>query len=525
MSRCPLLHPVRGSRTAWLALVGAVLLALLLVPRSARALDRRTDAAGKQAVVSAAKDHAAGDNDGALLGLEKAYRACPGSRCGAATRAALLRDIGVIQFARGEKQKASVAFGQALDVDPEIAWNAVYDAKEPMAEWAAVKEERGALHESPPAGDFEHVPESEQAVDTPLPIYAETNVSGVAKVIVKYRVPGETELRRRTLRRFGGGWGGTVPCQYVRRGLFRYFLQAFDADGNPVGNAGDVKHLFFVPIRWAITGEPPHLPGRPAPESCEGHAQGEDEEGGEAHAGGGGSGAPAGGGGYVHLWIGVSGSLDLVTVPSGNDVCALTAGQTPSTSFYCTNPDGSDFPRRAGPIGLGGQTTTPLRSGSSNGGPTSGDLRILVTLDYAINANFLTGARVGYVAQSYPGAAAGTDGKGLSTPIHLELRETYLIGSEPLAHSGFAPYLFASVGYAKADASQLSFEETTGVLGTRPVQVWRLGGPFFVAAGGGARYAFSPRVAFLAGVKAALPFGSGGILPSLAPELQLQYGF
>jgi hypothetical protein len=46
-----------------------------------------------------------------------------------------------------------------------------------------------------------------------------------------------------------------------------------------------------------------------------------------------------------------------------------------------------------------------------------------------------------------------------------------------------------------------------------------------VAVGAGARYAFSPRVAFLAGLKAALPFGSGGFLPSLAPEIQLQYGF
>jgi hypothetical protein len=57
------------------------------------------------------------------------------------------------------------------------------------------------------------------------------------------------------------------------------------------------------------------------------------------------------------------------------------------------------------------------------------------------------------------------------------------------------------------------------------VVVWRIAGPLFAAAGVGARYAFSPRVAFLAGLKAALPFGSGGVLPTLAPEVALQYGF
>ena len=512
-------HSLRGSSLAWLGLAG--LLSFGVGERSAFALDRRTDAAAKQAMTLAAKDHAASDDDGALIRLQRAMKACGGARCAASTRGALARDTGAIQFARGEHQKASIAFGQALDLDADLPWNAAYDAKDMVAEWAAVKDERAALHEALPEGDFEHAPESEQAVDTPLPIYAETSVPGVARVVIKYRVPGETELRRRTLRRFGGGWGGLIPCEFVKRGLLRYFLQAFDADGAPLGNSGDVKHTYFVPIRWAIGGEPPHLPGRPPPESCAGgHPKGEEEAtpSGEASA-------PGSEDRYVHFWIGISGSIDLTTVPSGSDVCALTpAGAPVNTSFYCTNPDGSDFPRRAAANGPAAEVPIPGRSGASNGGPTSGDVRILATFDYAVNTHFLTGARIGYVAQSYPGAAAGNDGHGLSAPIHLELRETYLFGTKPLARSGFAPYLFASLGYAKADASQVSFEQV-GVTGSRPVVVWRLGGPFFVAAGGGARYAFSPRVAFLAGIKAALPFGTGGVLPSLAPEVALQYGF
>jgi len=508
--------------------VVGTLASLVLLARPALALDRRTDAAAKQALVLAAKDHASGDNDGALLRLQKALRACGGNRCTVATRAAVIRDSGAIQFARGEKPKASFTFGNALDLAPDLAWSSVYDDKDMMAEWAAVKDERAALRERPPEGDLDHVPESEQAVDTPLPIYAETNISGVAKVVVKYRMGDEGEFTRRNLPRFGGGWGGTIPCQDVKRGLLRYFIQAFDAEGVPIGNSGDVKHLYFVPIRWAIGGEPPHLPGQSPPEACNGQAQPEETElpgPGKEHGG-------PNDERYVHFWIGFSGSVDVTFMPSGSDVCALTpATQQPvNPAFYCTNPDGSDFPTRA-TAGATKPPPTPIlgRSGQSNSAVTIGDTRILVTLDYAVNTHFLTGARVGYVAQSYPGAAAGTDGHGASAPIHLELRETYLFGHAPLARSGFAPYGFVSAGYAKFDASQLSFEETQTVAnggpGPRPVTVWKLGGPFFVAAGGGARYAFSPRVAFLAGLKAALPFGSGGVLPSLGPEVQLQYGF
>ena len=152
-------------------------------------------------------------------------------------------------------------------------------------------------------------------------------------------------------------------------------------------------------------------------------------------------------------------------------------------------------------------------------------MRLLVTIDYALSTHFLTGVRAGYVSQSYPGAAASSDGHGLSTPLHAELRETYLFGRNPLARSGFAPYGFVAAGYGKFDTSNLSSVEVSGVVGSRPVLVWRMGGPFFAAAGGGVRYAFSPRVAFLAGLKATLPFGSAGILPSVAPELELHYGF
>jgi len=498
-----------------------VLVCLLLAARTAMA-DSRAEAAARAALANAAKDHAAGDDDGGLLRLVRARKACGSKACSATTRGALARDMGALEFLKGEHAKASAAFAEALDIDPNLPWSTSLDSAEAAAEWSAVKNERAALRETPPEGDFEHVPVSEQAVDTPLPIYAELSASGVATVVVKYKAPGDADFKRRSLHRFGGGWGGMIPCADVKRGVLRYFLQAFDDSGTPIANSGDVKHLYFVPIRWAISGDPPHLPGQSPPDTCNGREQPEPEP---AEAASGHDNASGAAKRFVRWWIGVATSIDLTTMPTASDVCALSTALTPVQSgFYCTNPDGSDFPVRSSTAGL---TNTPLpgKSGQSSGGPTSGDIRVVFTLDYAVTTHFLTGARIGYVAESYPGAAAARDGHGISSPIHLELRETYLFGDEPLAHSGFAPYAFVSAGYGKFDTSQISSTEVQGVQGPRPVLIWKMGGPFFVAAGGGARYAFSPRIAFLAGVKATLPFGAAGVLPSLAPEVELHYGF
>jgi hypothetical protein len=116
------------------------------------------------------------------------------------------------------------------------------------------------------------------------------------------------------------------------------------------------------------------------------------------------------------------------------------------------------------------------------------------------------------------------DGHAFGAPIHLELRGTYLFGDRPLTHSGFAPLLFVAGGIGEFDASTTVGVVTTGVPGVRPMLAWQTGGPGFVAVGAGVRYAFSPRVAFSAALKASGAFG-GGFFATGAPELGLQYGF
>ncbi|HLK40303.1 MAG TPA: hypothetical protein VKU41_26310, partial [Polyangiaceae bacterium] len=58
-----------------------------------------------------------------------------------------------------------------------------------------------------------------------------------------------------------------------------------------------------------------------------------------------------------------------------------------------------------------------------------------------------------------------------------------------------------------------------------PFNAWLTAGPVFFAAGGGARYAVSNRVAILGLLKFQAAFGgSAGLLPGFAPEIGVQFG-
>jgi hypothetical protein len=154
----------------------------------------------------------------------------------------------------------------------------------------------------------------------------------------------------------------------------------------------------------------------------------------------------------------------------------------------------------------------------------------------------LVGARFGYGLLSYPGSAAGNDGKSFP-PIYLEARLTWVIGQDAIAKTGFAPVLFLGGGAAQFSSSVsvpafLCGQTTTtrGATATTTggctvgdptpgnVTAWRVGGPVFVGPGGGVRFAFTPQAAAILDVKLALAFGSGFVFAP-SPELGVQFGF
>jgi hypothetical protein len=535
----------------------SLVLALLALAMPARAADRRTEAAAKDALRKAQQDYTRLDYDRAEARLQRAEHACGANRCTRGTKAALLRDLGTMQLLRGEPDAAAYSWAEALKVSPDVDLNPAYEKPDVRGEWEAARDKAGAGAVEQPAGDFVHTPAAGQAVNTPLPVYVEyPGSSPPATVVVKYRSASMNAYKRVELARVAGGWGGLIPCEAVTAGVMRYYIQGFDRSGEPILNSGDPKHPFSVSIRATLKGTPPSLPGQRPPSACgekpecppdnpDCNAPSPQEEVLES--------VPKLPDGeectrdeqcssgncdhhkctsdvrsrnrYPRSWFGVAASIDFLSLPAAGDTCKLNSSAQPANSagYYCTDAYGFDFPTRASP----NQNNALVQGNAGNvgGGFISGNVRVLLTFDYALTQNLLVGGRLGLVLDTYPGDAARKDGKGFFGPVHIEARGTYLFGTDPLQRVGFAPMVYAALGVAQFDADITVQVEQGGVPGNKPVQAWVIGGPFFVAAGGGVRYAFSPFSAFLASLKASACFGSNGLLPLLSPEIGMQLGF
>jgi hypothetical protein len=523
---------MRLPRTAVLA---AVLATAGSLASPALAADRRVEAAAKDALKKAADDYLGTDYAAGAARLQRALRSCGTNRCTPATRALLLRDIGTMQFRAGNVGAAKKSWIDALKLDPSLTLNTDYETPDLRAAWDEVK---GGAGEGggeagggggggeQPSGDFAHTPAAEQKVNTPLPVYVEySGTTTIARVVVKYRGPKGSDWKRVDLKRVGGGWGGVIPCGDVARGAMRYWIQGFDDGGDPIASSGDPKHTYSVPIRDELTGEAPHLPGKTAPKTC-GAAEEPEETPPEAeeteprkHT--------EEGGRFARIWVGVSAELpEFMQMPAGDDLCKLTSSALPANSAgaYCTLPNGSDFPSRASSdqnnhLSLQGQ------AGHSDGGLVPGDLRVMATFDYALSAKFLIGGRLGYVFNAYPGQAAVTSGHAFGPKVHVEARATYLFGDAPLAHTGFAPMVFAGTGISEFDGHVTSVVSLDNVAGQQPVSIWVTDAPFFVALGGGVRYQFSLRAAFTAAARVNAVIGGNGVMLTYGPEVGVLYGF
>ena len=526
----------RSSRVPRLA-AGLLALAALACAGVASA-DRRSETAANEALKRADDDYLQSDFAKALRRLQAAEGVCGEASCTAATHAALLRDIGTMQFRLGQGEAATSSFRRARKLAPAIALNPDYDAKDLREAFDAATVSAAPAMAS---GDFTHRPAIAEAASTPLPVYVEIESSdALASVVVKYRNDSMRSFRRAVLKRVGSGWGGYVPCADVVSGSVRYYIQGFDKDGELAASSGDPNHTFAVPVRASISGDPPSLPGLAPLRKCtdedvqalnldEGERCQEDRQckSGTCATGrckavqpfeqeeGGGGGRP-----LARFWIGVAGSLDLGFSSAKSDVCAQSGGVSTS-GFWCTTPDGADFPSQ----GSQANALVAGRSGTPTSELTPGGVHIAATVDYAATANLMLGIRFGYVANAYPGQAASAAGKTLSRALHAEARGTWVFGDEPLARSGLAPYAFVAAGVARFDMPTTVMVAQQGIAGERAVRAWYVAGPAFGALGGGARYAFSPRVAFATGIGIDAAFGPGASGLTVAPEMNIQYGF
>jgi hypothetical protein len=175
----------------------------------------------------------------------------------------------------------------------------------------------------------------------------------------------------------------------------------------------------------------------------------------------------------------------------------------------------------------------PHSNDQVQGGFNPSNIRLMLTIDFALNTNFMLGARVGYVLGTYDGSAAKNDGKTFA-PVHLEARATYVIGKDALAKPGFAPMVFLGAGASEFDSkvdvtvkpSGSSFYTSGSPAGPVAVSAWAIGGPMFFDVGVGGRYAMSARAAIYGSAKfTGVLGGTAGFLPAVGPEVGGQIGF
>ncbi|HEY8078886.1 MAG TPA: hypothetical protein VIF62_32365, partial [Labilithrix sp.] len=518
-----------------------VVIAAMLVVSPALA-DRRSEKVAKDALKKAEDDYLQMTFDKGLRRLQSAERGCGESGCTPETHAALARDIGVMQFRLGQKDAANASFRRAKKIDPKVQLNPSYETPDLREAWSGSAPAPPATAGGGASGDFTHAPPAAAQALTPLAIYVEPATDeAIASVVVRYQSEGTKSFRRQPLKKMGKGWGGYIPCADVTIPQIRYYVQGFDTAGELVASLGDPKTAFSVPVKDSA--EVIALPGQKAPSRCgeedlenldllEGERCEEDRQCRSGSCASGRCTAPTsaeqtetGPREWARVWIGVSGSLDFVALPSKSDVCLAPNG-VPQTSYWCATPGGQDYPANK-------QQNDDLiqgRAGGAQGQLTTGGAHVVFTVDFAPTPNILVGGRFGYVLGAYPGSAASSAGKTMGAPLHFEVRGTYVFGDEPLTKEGLAAYSAVAVGYARWDASQtVNVGEKTPdgktIPGDRAVNAWLVAGPAFASLGGGARYQFSPRVAAQAGLLLTAAVFPGAFNIVAAPEMQLQYGF
>jgi hypothetical protein len=527
------------------------------------------------------------DLDKAAEKLNQALSVCGADKCSANLRALLRRDLAVVYSTANKRADAVAMMSDALKIDGSIALDPNFKTREIEAIFAEAKKAAGGVGAggvglvagtAAPPGDFLHTPAAEQAVRTPLPVYVEYGGSeAIAKVIVRYKGNGMTEFKTLDLKALVPGWGAVIPCMDVQQGNLQYYVQGLDANNDLVASGGDRAHPYTVPIRAHISGVAPHLPGQAPPVQC---ADVGDcppnfpgcKSGGAGDAGLKGSEedceedaqcksgsckdakctAPSDSDSSKptlrRFWVGLDATFDFDFLPFTSNACALNSSAQPTNGYYCTTSDGTNYPARpidpgvkGSPLVFQNAALVPNRDDTVHSGLSPGNLRFMASFDYALNYNLLLGARAGYTLLTYPGTAAGNDGKGFP-PIYLEARITYVFGKYAIATKGVAPVAFVAAGAAEFSSMVgvpvLECDAGTGApvalangvcpKGATPmaksVNAWKIAGPAFVAVGGGIRYTISAAVAALLDVKLTTAFGNGFLFVP-TPELGVQVGF
>ena len=456
-------------------------------------------------------DYLATNFAGAEAKLMQAIASCgDADACSPSMRARLQCDLGSVLFGDGKVDEAKAHFLLAIKEDPNVALEKDLSSPDMKHMFDAVKGSGAAPGGSsapstapaPAEEDLTHTPPAEQAILTPVPIYAEIPEGvDVAKVIVRYNAMG-LQWKTAVLHQVGRGWGGEIPCADVGDsvGDLKYFVQATDANGDLVAWSGRLVAPHVVRIVAKLQGEAPRLPGAAAPVQCTQKTDcppgfpGCKNEGAktacetdtectstqvcrDGYCEDTGQPGPAPEAPFARNWLSAGFQADLLMLPSVANACSGGTGYT------CFDAGGGYY----GAIPLKGADD------SINGGPVLSTMRVLVGYDRALLPNVTAGGRLGYAFNGGPQRpnASAFD------PLHLEVRGAYWFGHDPLARSGFRFFALVAGGLAEVDGSigvdVYASQQAYSAGKSQSYVAWKKTGTGFAAVGGGAMYALTAR--------------------------------
>jgi hypothetical protein len=549
----------------------------------------KDDAATKLADQAINTDYLATDFTEAERKLRIAAEMCGAAACSPRVRARVQRDLGVVLIAGLNRlDDGKKALVEALKADPDIGLEKALTTPEIEQIFRAAKmggnvpapAAKPVVAATTPApvaasaaGDMIHTPPSEQKALTPVPIYVELP-AGIAavKVVARYKPYGTSDWKTLELRRLGPGFGAEVPCRDVgsTTGDFAYFVQATDAAGDVVSMSGSRAAPNKVPIKNALSGPPPHLPGVVPPTSCSDSA---DCPPGLPGCPTGKSVAPkAWGASCEHdsecsqgLWCkdGVcdNGEKDAAEPTSSGKLCdSITAcdpGETCTTDKVCRRDDTAQKPKKAwlslnlgqdvsflgsqsdvcgSPQGLSAPQYTCIdqdgfayRGVPEPGGPGTGNAvhggqhlattRITAGLDLLIADNVTLGTRLGYAFGVAPGRAL--------SHFHGEARASFWFGKAPFAGQRFRPFIVVVGGVAAIDDKiEVPIFETDlrkGLYDKQTLTAWRHAGGVFAGGGGGVLIPLGTGQGMSAELKVQALFPE--VVIAMAPSLGYALGF